>query len=253
MTQPTQQRLNYHPEPEERSWQQLGRMLLGQPTRKVTQRLDAILGKVDVRDKLVADLGCSGGYFSFKIAEEARHVWAVDADAQIIERNQTVARQRGYRNITFVCARISPQLIRSLPRMDVMLFLSVFHHMLTASEAYDWNRRGDQASAREIFSALAYQTQTLVFEIGYPGEGYEWCSRMPPMLPSPQVWITEMLGGYFDIVDVLPPPAYSGLLGMARSQLARRQLPSNLLRRFVHRLVALDPRDARHVFVARHQ
>ena len=253
MTQPIQHRLNYHPDPRTRLQKRLWQWLQGRPVRKVDQRLRAILQKVDVKDKLVADLGCSGGYFSFKIAEKARHVWAVDADAQIIERNRAIARKHGYQNITFVCDCISPQLVESLPQMDVTFFLSVFHHMLTASDAYDWNRAEDMPSATGIFSALAPQTQTLVFEMGYPDEGYEWCNRMPSLSPSPQVWISQMLGEHFDTIDILPSPVYSGLLGKVHYSLARQSLPGNLLKRAVQRLCALDPRDARAIFIVRHR
>ena len=253
MTQPIQQRLDYHPELRARLQKRVWQWFLGRPIRKVDQRLGAIMQKVDVKDRLVADLGCSGGYFSFKIAKKARHVWAVDADAQIIERNRAIARKHGYQNITFVRDCISPQLVESLPQMDVTLFLSVFHHMLTTSEAYDWNRAENMPSAIGIFSALAHQTQTLVFEMGYPDEGYEWCGRMPSMSPSPQVWISKMLGEHFDTVDILPSPVYSGLLGKVRHALARQPLPGNLPKRAVRRLCALDPRDDRDIFVARHQ
>jgi hypothetical protein len=120
-------------------------------------------------------------------------------------------------------------------------------------DAYNWNREKDQTTAMDIFPALAHQTETLVFEMGYPDEGYEWCGRLPPMSPSPQAWILEMLSEYFEMVDILPPPAHSGLFGRVRHKMTKQQLPGTLLERLARRLLVLDPRDGRHVYVARHQ
>jgi SAM-dependent methyltransferase len=249
MTQRFHERLQYHPELRKRSAWYSGR-LLGHSTRKVDQRLTSILNKVDVKGKVVADLGCSGGFFCFRIAEVARHVWGVDADARIIERNRLLARDHGFNNVTFLHSDISPRLMNSLPKLDVTLFMSVFHHMLTASEAYDWNRVIDVSESIGILRAVSARTNILVFEMGYPNEGYEWCDRMPAMVPNPREWITDLLLRDFGKVDVIPAPAYSGLTGTVRHHLARRWSGHNYLARVLNRLLALDPRDGRDIFVA---
>lgn len=251
--QPLNERLNYHPNPQHGPKERfLPAFRSDSHTRGVSQRLRAILQEIDFHDKLVADLGCSGGFFSFKIADMAKHVWAIDADAQVIERNRKLAAELGYGNITFVCAHVSAETISSLPQTDVTLFLSVFHHMMTASSAYDWNLPEDVVRAMEIFPALGQQTRTLVFEMGYPNEGYEWCKRLPPMVPSPQMWVSDILRQSFDEVKIMPPPAYSGLRGKIH-RVVSRQLTKEpqIFGRIARRLFSLDPRDARDVFVAR--
>ena len=130
-------RLNYHPVP----WEQ------GRPkgSRKVAGRWSLISGHCDLDGATVLDLGCSGAYMSFRAAETAARVVGVDADAEIIERNRGLAAQRGLDNISFVHGRLSPELILDLPRADFAFFLSVFHHMLVGSAAYDWNPEATQA------------------------------------------------------------------------------------------------------------
>jgi len=169
MTLPLEQRLNYHPDPRNPS----------ASDRMVQARLDLITDKVDFTGKVVLDLGCSGGGFSFELARLAKKVIAVDADAEIISRNRAIQQELGRGNLEFICARIDADLIRRIGPVDVTLLLSVYHHMLTRSEAYDWNAAMAPWSAAEILNAIHANTHVFVFEMGYPNEGYEWCKRLP--------------------------------------------------------------------------
>lgn len=247
MTQSVEQRLSYHPHPGagRYSWP------FGHRNRRVEQRLAAVLKQVDVAGKRVLDLGCSGGYFSFNLGERAAHVWAVDADPVVMERNKEIATQLGRSNMTFICDVISPQLIYSLPQVDVVLFLSVLHHMLASSEAYQWNQQQGADVSLAVLAAIAARTTTLVFEMGTPDEGYEWGARLPEMEPSPQAWITRLLAGCFEAVEVIPAPAYSGPVGRIRRAMSGPASRGGVRGRGLRRLFAIDPRDGRDLFVAR--
>jgi len=241
MIQPLEQRLQYHPSPQAKHpWSM----------RKVDRRLDAILQHVDVEGKSVLDLGCSGGFFSFRLSRLARSVLAIDADAEIIERNREMTHRYNYYNIDFQCAKITPALIRTLPDSDVTLFLSVFHHMLTISDAYGWNDRFTQQEAFESLSLIRAKTQVLVFEMGYPDEGFEWCQRLPAMLPTPRDWIIKnVFDPSFRTIQIIESPSYTGIWGGIRERVARLKTSTSIAAKITQHLFSIDPRDNRDIYL----
>lgn len=242
-------RLNYHPVP----WES------GRPrgSRKVHGRWSLIAAHCDLRGATVLDLGCSGAYMSFRAAEQAARVIGVDADEEIIERNRRLAAERGLDNVEFIHARLSPELIRELPTADFTFFLSVFHHMLVGSHAYDWNTEGTrEADVNRMMAAVADSSHTLVFELGEPHESHEWAANLPDMAPTPVDWIAEhLLEPHYREVSVLPPPDLRGPVGWLRRQLHFHapQLETAMTphARVIRRLIDHDTRDARHLFIAR--
>ncbi len=237
----------YHPLP----WRR------GRAGRKVERRWAVIAGHCQLRDASVLDLGCSGGYMSFKAAEMARRVIAIDADADLIARNRKLAAERGIDNVEFVSGLLTPELIVSQPRVDVTFFLSVLHHLLSASEAYTWNPRAAPVTrARELMAAIAGRTGVLVFEMGEPHEAHEWAARLPAMEPTPAAWIARnLLEPLFREVTVIEPPDLAGPVGWLRRQVHTRspglEASRSLVARAVRRLLSHDTRDARHLFIAR--
>jgi len=229
MTQSIDQRLAYHPFPDA---QRRHRAL-----RRVKRRFEAISHCIDISDKTVLDLGCSGGYFSFQAAKKARSVLAVDGDKEIIKNNQIISEKYGFNNLNFQHAEITRKFINSLPQFDVTLFLSVFHHMLTASSAYDWNLGNNKEIAFNTLSAIRANTKTLVFEMGYPDEGYEWCNRMPKMGPSYKEWIIKNIFELdFERIQVINSPSYKGFGGYIRSLLARQYKGNSIVTRIRRRV-----------------
>jgi len=242
MTRRVEDPLGYHPVPHKRLWRR------GQ--RRVEKRLTAILRHADLRNKSVLDLGCSGGYFSFSLSRIARYVLAIDADAEIIRRNQKIAAEYGYGNITFLHANITAELVESMPWFDVTLFLSVYHHMLTASQAYDWNKANTSDDVLGTMTAIRAKTQVLIFEMGYPDEGQEWCERLPEMAPTPREWIIQnIFASDFDRVQVVPAPDYEGLWGGVKKTVAQRRIGISLIARVLRRLFSIDARDGRDIFI----
>lgn len=243
-------RLNYHPVP----WQEDDRP---RGARKVIGRWESITSHCDLRGATVLDLGCSGGFMTFRAAELAARVIGVDADADVIERNRRLARERGLDNVEFIHGRLTPDLIGRLPKADFAFFLSVFHHMLVGSEAYDWNPRAAQeGEVLEFMAAVAGRAFTLVFEVGQPHENLEWAAKLPDMGPDPASWIARtLLEPFYQEVVALPPPDLEGPVGWLRGQLHfrvprwedSRALPVRVIRRVIDH----DTRDARHLYFAR--
>ena len=242
-------RLNYHPVP----WES------GRPrgSRKVAGRWSLISTHCDLRGATVLDLGCSGAYMTFRAAELAARVIGVDADEEVIARNRRLAAERGLDNVEFINAGLSPELIGELPRADFTFFLSVFHHMLVGSAAYDWNPEATRAAeVNQLMAAVARRSHALVFELGEPHESHEWAARLPDMSPSPAAWITEhLLEPHYREVSVLSPPDLRGPIGWLRRQLHFRapRWESTMAphARIIRKLIDHDTRDARHLFIAR--
>jgi len=206
---------------------------------------------VELKEKSILDLGCSGGYFSFRLSPTARYVLGIDADRKIIEQNQEIVISRHYPNLEFRHETITPNLLGSLPDFDVIIFLSVFHHMLTASEAYEWNDTRRQKDAYDTMALIREKCKILVFEMGYPDEGYEWCSRLPDMSPNPEQWIRHnIFGDRFDKIQVIHAPTNSqGWRHIGQIIAKRIPVQPSLFKKIVIRIFGLDPRDNRDLYI----
>lgn len=242
MTQSIDERIAYHPDPR----------VSGVSDRKVTARLNLLLNEVDFHDKVILDLGCSGGYFSFQLAKVARKVIAVDGDKEVIERNKSLQVELGISNIEFICAPITEGLIDAVGAVDVVLFLSVFHHMLTGSDAYDWNTEMHTNSHLGLFYKISQHSSRLVFEMGEVDEGYEWCERMPPEAADIQLYVNEvLLNGRFNRVSMYDSPIkQAALRNYLFSALSKKYTRDSLLASRVKGLLKYDSRDKRKIFIA---
>ena len=242
------ERMRYHPDPRgERE---------SRSKRRVHARYRMIETRVPLTGKRVLDLGCSGGYFGFRMAGVVSNYIGVDADRAVIERNREVARQRALANLEFRQALIEPSYIRSLGQVDVALFLSVFHHILAASAAYAWNRGTGDLDGLDLLRAVNKRTDVLVFEMGYPDEGFEWCNRLPPMAPTPRAWVERTLHeAGFRHVEVIPAASMQrpleGLCRRVARALGYARHPRPLSGRIARRVLQVDSRDNRDLFVAR--
>jgi SAM-dependent methyltransferase len=240
------ERLRYHPDPNPHK--------RTRSKRRVDGRCRIIEEQVDLSGKRLLDLGCSGGYFGFELARVVSSYLGVDADHAVIERNRNVAQQLSLTNLEFIRTTITPSFIRSLPPVDVALFLSVFHHILATSAAYEWNRPPD-FDPFDLLRALRERAAVLVFETGYPDEGFEWCERLPPMTPTPRAWVKRVLrDAGFRYVKVIPASTYQGAMDGVRRCIARRlgyaRHPRPLSGRIASHILRVDPRDNRDLFFA---
>jgi len=245
MTQALEYRLNYHPSIHEKTG--FNRL----SARKVRRRLQLITTQVDFKDKTVLDLGCSGGFFSFSLAKIAKHVVAIDGDKEIIERNILFLNQEKevFKNLEFRCATINPDLIQSLPNFDIVLFLSVFHHMLACSDAYGWNTESSRKDAFTTLAMIRDRANILIFELGGTEEGYDWSSKLPPMHPTSREWITKNIFDERFDVQVIPSPMFSGIFGNIRAWITKHSRKKQLFWRILRKVFKLDPRDARDIFI----
>jgi hypothetical protein len=133
------------------------------------------------------DLGCAEGYFVQQAATNFS-CFSIGIDADI--RRLTIAKISTSLNkimgAGFMSAFIDKKLLSRLPQFDVILFLSVLHHIM-----YE---HGVEYS-RDILSCIRARTKKyLVFDMGQSDEtNHSWSKLLPPMDPDPKTWIASLL------------------------------------------------------------
>lgn len=140
-------------------------MVLAAGERDCADRYEPIrelLAGVDGLDT-VLDLGANSGYFSARIADDflAAHVTAVDPRPEL--------RQAASDRITVVQHRMDAAAVRALPRHDVVLALSVLHHLPDWRQALGW---------------LRACRRWLVAEVPHPGERWMRSAAARHELPA---------------------------------------------------------------------
>lgn len=241
MDQSLAHRMNYHPDVRESSIKSY---------RKVKERFDLIKSRVDFKNKVVWDLGCSGGFFSLSLASQVKKVIAVDGDLAIIEKNKAIQHELGIKNIEFIHANIDSELIDGLEPADVTIFLSVFHHILTTSTEYAWNKEATMSSASHLIDSINARSNTLIFEIGYPNEGCPWCEDLPNYGDDwDEYVINHIFRDCYRSVEKLNPEIKLNWYKKAiLSKLSKPYQRDSLFVQRIKSLFQFDPRDYRKIY-----
>jgi len=241
MNNPRIQKVNYHPDV---------RLSSTQSSRKVQARLRILQSKLDFKNKVIWDLGCNGGFFSFSLAAQAKKIIAVDGDLELIEHNKMIQRELGISNIEFIHAPITTDLIDGLERADITLFLAVFHHMMTVSSVYDWNQGVTTDSASQLMDCINRCSNTLVFEIGYPNEGCDWCEKLPDYGHDWDDYVINNIfrGCYQSVEAVMPAIRLNWCKKRIGSQLSVPYKEDSLFIRRIKRVLGFDARDLRKIY-----
>ena len=135
------------------------------------------------------DLGAQLGYFSFKLAERGWLSLAVEADPGTYQASVLARDAIGLDRITNQKMLIDSSSVHNLPRVDVTIFLSLWHHIVHA-EGF--------ASGKKVLTEVLNRTNDVCFfETGQSTESgnreLEWRKSLPSMEPSPEKWISELL------------------------------------------------------------
>ena len=146
--------------------------------------IDSIMVETDSQSML--DIGCAEGYFVRHAAKHGRVALGIDGDIRSITIAQSLALLEGLSGAAFMHLFITPEIVRSLPQFDTVIFLSVLHHVLT-------DRGPDEA--HKLMQAIHSATRKrLIFDMGQSNETtYPWSKILPPMVPDPASWISQFL------------------------------------------------------------
>jgi len=165
--------------------------LIATGRRNSLYRLNAIKKEVNFKDKTVLDLGCQSGFFSFDLAKTCKKVIAVDADIQHINENRKKASNLGIKNLTFIHAKITPETLDTLPKFDVILCLSVFHHLMISTNLHDFDSSLNQSDWKGVLDRLRIKSNVLIFEMGNSYERKPWAKKLGTITKNSNKWIFD--------------------------------------------------------------
>ncbi len=133
----------------------------------------------------VVDFGCSEGYFSFGVAEQADAVLGIDWKSAHIDTCRRY-QQRFKDKVTFERADVEQFLTRGY-RWDTALYLSVHHHIMGC--------HGMEAAARILFQILENTSGNMLFDIGQKNEVHTGANNWWKVLPGgdPDEWVRGLL------------------------------------------------------------
>ena len=93
------------------------------------ERLRQLLEALDLRGKLVIDIGCNEGFFALQIAQQGARVIGVDVDEHRIAKARFVQSVLGAPDVDFRAIAIPSEAFDALPRADLCLVLGVLHRV----------------------------------------------------------------------------------------------------------------------------
>ena len=191
-----------------------------------------VLRDYDVKNLL--DIGCAEGWFvrraatehnCFAIGIEATDTVIVGELARLHDRVQRAATVRAF---------MTPEAIRSLPQFDVVLCLSVLHHVIRAFGI---------VAAEQFLRALATRVnKVLVFEIGTADET-SWMSFLPEESQGQQ-------GQEIFVRDLLQRCGFRNVQVIAESAAYHREVQRFLFTAEPARRVTEDKLDNLHIAYA---
>ncbi len=165
----------------------LSRNVISKDERASYGRLDAINAFLSSDDKpTTLDVGCNLGFFTFNMAKRGGFSIGIDYGRNEILAAKALALKNGIENIVFTHMEITPENASLLPKTDMVICLSIFHH---------WIRKLGQEKSLEIMKGLAGSTKKyFIFDSGQPNEkNVEWNKYLEFMNPDVGKWAE----GYF--------------------------------------------------------
>jgi SAM-dependent methyltransferase len=143
------------------------------------------------------DVGCNEGFFVFKMAERGGFCLGLDAGRNEIMVADSLAKIYKVNNVSFINETIDPEKSKALPVFDVVIFMSLFHHLA---------RHNGLEYATQILQGISDSCgKYMIFETGQPDEeNVSWADELKYMFPDVRVWCTDLLKGCgFNSVKVI--------------------------------------------------
>ena len=132
------------------------------------------------------DLGAQLGYFSLRMGEAGWLCLAVEASPVPHEMSRLIQQAAAIPNVAHRRMQLDAESVHRLPRVDVVLFLSLWHHLCRV-EGFD--------KAKHILREVLRRTgKVCFFETGQSDETHmAWARTLPAMEPDPRTWLARLL------------------------------------------------------------
>lgn len=148
-------------------------------------RWEAIAGVLDELDGLetAIDLGANYGFFTIELARRGLATLAVENGPSAYRTALYALRRTDTRNAGVLVLEVSPSTVRLLPRTDVVLFLSLWHHLVRDT--------GLELATGMLGEIWARTARVLFFDTGENEMPAEF--RLPRMEPDSRTWLEALL------------------------------------------------------------
>lgn len=160
----------------------------GRPDRRACrERYEAFSALLPAGALTCIDIGCNVGYFTLRMAAAGGICLGIDVGRNEISYARGLAALHHVSNVAFLQFEVTPQTVAALPRVDVIICMSVFHH---------WVRKLGLERATQIIDGIANRCDFLVFETGQHNETDTcWASQLAFMGDDCDGWIRRFLSG----------------------------------------------------------
>ena len=115
----------------------------------------------------IIDIGCNMGFFTFQIAKRGGFSIGIDYGRNEIMAAKGLASRYSVSNVVFTQMEVTPENSSLLPKVDMVICLSIYHH---------WVRKlGEEESLRIMRGLAGSARKYFVFDTGQPNEkDVEW-------------------------------------------------------------------------------
>jgi len=117
-------------------------------------RWEAIKKEIKIKNGSVLDIGSNLGFFVLSLSEMGFYSIGIDMQHGFRVISEYAQKKAGIGNAAFSTMELTPDNISSLPTVDIILFLSVWHH---------WTKSFGHDQAREMFKAIWGKTNHVMF------------------------------------------------------------------------------------------
>jgi SAM-dependent methyltransferase len=155
-------------------------------TRPCEDRWAIIRSFMPAESKTILDIGSNSGYYLFRFADLGYLCHGIESDPDLVFFTSLQNYILNTKSVSCECGKFDLQFVQYMPSYDVVLCLSLMHHIIMA-EGID--------VAEATLRGLAQKTNHVLFyEMGQSNETKaDWSHRLPQMNPDPEVWISQWL------------------------------------------------------------
>jgi len=154
------------------------------PTKKrqksTLERWEYIQQNLPAEAGSALDLGCNLGFFTLKLAERGYCALGLDRSSQSVAIAQHAQRRAVVDGAAFSTFQATPESLQVLPHVDVVLFLSVYHHWI--------KEFGHEAASTMLSRLWSRAGKVLFFESGEDSE-----IRILGVEETPLEWVRKEL------------------------------------------------------------